>query len=50
MSGSKENKIFQKILYPLHPNVSLYILHTVLCIFPEVLTRRICLTIKSFFI
>ena len=27
---------------PLHPNISLYILHTVLCEFPEVLARRIC--------
>ena len=34
---------------PLHPNISLHILHTVLYTFPKVLTRRICLTIKSFF-
>ena len=34
---------------PLHPNISMYILHTVLYTFPKVLTRRICLTIKSFF-
>ena len=33
---------------PLHPH-SMYILHTVLSKLPEVLTRRICLTIKSFF-
>ena len=32
----------------LHPNISFHILHTVLCTFTEVLTRRICLTIKSF--
>ena len=31
---------------PLHPNISMHILHTVLYTF---LTRRICLTIKSFF-
>ena len=33
----------------LHPNISMYILHTVLYTFSKVLTRRICLTIKSFF-
>ena len=33
----------------LHPNISKHILHTVLYTFPKVLTRRICLTIKSFF-
>ena len=33
---------------PLHPH-SRYIPHTVLSKLPEVLTRRICLTIKSFF-
>ena len=34
---------------PLHPNIGINILHTVLYIFPECLIRRICLTIKSFF-
>ena len=29
--------------------ISIYILHTVLYIFPKVLTRRICLTIKTFY-
>ena len=33
----------------LRPDISMHILHTVLYTFPEVLTRRICLTIKSFF-
>ena len=33
----------------LHPNISMQILHTVLYTFSKVLTRRICLTIKSFF-
>ena len=37
-----------KVKNPLHPNISMHILHTVLYIFPKVLTRRICLTIKSF--
>ena len=37
-----------KVRNPLHPNISMHILHTVLYTFPTVLTRRICLTIKSF--
>ena len=37
------------ILNPLHPNISMHILHTILYIFPLVQTGRICLTIKSFF-
>ena len=32
---------------PLHPNISMHILHTVLYTFPEALTRRICLKICS---
>ena len=36
-------------LKPLHPNISIHILHTVLCTFPKVLTRRISLTINSIF-
>ena len=32
---------------PLHPYIIVHILHTVLYTFPKVLTRRICLTIKS---
>ena len=38
----------QHPLSPLHPNISMHILHTVLYTFLKVLTRRICLTIKSF--
>ena len=34
---------------PLHPNISMYILHTVLHSFPKRLTRRICVTIKGCF-
>ena len=37
------------IVNPWHLSVSIHILHTVLQTFPWVLTRRICLTIKSFF-
>ena len=33
----------------LHPNISIYFLHTVLYTFPMALTKRICLTIKNFF-
>ena len=35
-------------LNPLHPNISMHILHTFLYIFTGVMTRRICQTIKSF--
>ena len=31
------------------PKISMHILHTLLCTFPKVLTRRICVMIKSFF-
>ena len=34
---------------PLHPNISMHILHTVLYTFPKRLTRRICFTINSCF-
>ena len=33
---------------PPHPNINIHIFHTVLYTFTKVLTRRICLTIKSF--
>ena len=36
-------------LNPLHANISMHILHTIINTFPKVLTRRICLLIKSFF-
>ena len=41
--------VTDKFLDPLHPKISMHILHTVLYTFPLVLTRRICLKIKSFF-
>ena len=34
---------------PLHPDISLYILHTVLNTFPKVQIKRICSIIKSLF-
>ena len=45
------SEVFMSELYinPLHLNISIHILHTVFCTFTKVLTRRICLTIKSFF-
>ena len=48
----KKDYIFLTFLHffnPLHPIISMHILHTVLCTFPKVLTRRICLSIKSLF-
>ena len=38
-----------KVNNPLHPNISMHILHTVLHTFPKVLIRRICSPVKSFF-
>ena len=37
------------VFNPLHSNIRMHILQTVLYIFPYVLARRICLTIKRFF-
>ena len=38
-----------KVCRPLHLDINMHILHTVLYTIPKVLTRRICLTIKSLF-
>ena len=38
------------LLDPLHPDISMYILLTVLYIFPGVLTRRICLKSRALLI
>ena len=40
---------FLLLVNPLHPNIGIHILHTVLYTFPKELIRRIYLTIKSFF-
>ena len=37
------------VFNPLHPNIRVHILHTVLYTFPDVVARRICLTIKRLF-
>ena len=51
-SPTRQIKEAQKIVCflfnPLHSIISIHILHTVLCTFTKVLTRRICLTIKIF--
>ena len=50
-----EQRLNSSLLYqwrwvnPLHPNISMHILHTVCSTFPKVLTRRNCWTIKGFF-
>ena len=38
------------VINPLHLNISMYILHTVLFTFPALLTKIICLSIKSFLV
>ena len=38
-----DKRRFQKNLDPLQPKISMYILQTVLCTFPIILTMRICL-------
>ena len=40
---------FRSTINPLHPDISMHTLHTVLNTFPYVLARRICLTFKRFF-
>ena len=44
----KNTRIIKSPPNPLHPSISMQILHTDLYTFPVVLTRRICLTIKGF--
>ena len=45
---NKKNLTSTEIAFnPLRSNVSIYVLLSVLCIFPLVMTRRICLTIWS---
>ena len=41
--------LLQVSFYPLHPNISKVILHTVPQTFLKLLSRRICVTINSFF-
>ena len=40
---------FWSTINPLHPNISMHILHTVLYTFPNVLAGRIRLTVERFF-
>ena len=46
--SSEKTSVISVYINPLHLNISIYILHTVLCKLTKVLTWRICLTIKSF--
>ena len=46
--GEKVIKSPYSLLNPFQPSISMHILHTVLYTFPKVLTKRICLAIKSF--
>ena len=46
---STRGEHFEVAVNLLHPNISIHNLYTVFCTFGNVLTRRICLTIKSFF-
>ena len=48
IAGKLTNYFKQTAVNPLHQNISMHILHTVLHTFPDVLARRICVTIKSF--
>ena len=41
--------VYKKLLTFLNPDISMHILHTILYTFPMILTKRICLTIKSVF-
>ena len=49
VSNVNLENVFASSFNPLHPKISIHILHTVLYTFLKVLTRRICLPIKSFF-
>ena len=43
----RKKKLISRPVNPLHPNISLHILHTVLYTFLKVLTRRFCSTTKN---
>ena len=49
MFNSLDASVLLCSVNPLHPNISMQILPSVLYTFPEVLIRRICLTITNFF-
>ena len=42
-------RVYSNSFNPIHPDISMHILHTVLYTCPYVLARRSCLTIKRFF-
>ena len=45
---SREKNPFFIGIYPLQPNISMHILHTVLYTFPEALAKRTCFKVESF--
>ena len=45
----KSTKFDLSCINPFHPKISMHILQTVLYTFHKALTRRICLTVKSWF-
>ena len=49
VSQEKHDKPFFSRVNLKHPNISMNILYTAFYTFPKVLTRRICLKMKSFF-
>ena len=49
LAGQKDALSRLSPINPLHDNISMHILHTVLHTFPKRLIRRICLTVKNCF-
>ena len=47
MSLYVDHYLVNAVFNLVHPQISIYILHTLLYTFLKVLTRRICLTIKA---
>ena len=50
LMGKSLHSCLLSVMSSLRPNISMHILHTVLYTFPKTLTRRVCITIMSFFI
>ena len=50
VTSSCQTSVLIPSLNSFHPKISVDILLTVLDVFPKVLTRRICLTIKRFYV
>ena len=50
LMGKSLHSRLLSVMSSLRPNISMHILHTVLYTFLKTLTRRVCITIMSFFI